>query len=146
MLWSDNERCWKLADFGTASEATSKNLNTTRYGRGTAGYRAPEILGENAQFNNKSDIWALGCIVYEICVGQKAFSSDWSVIQYSLTGQINLSPPWPEVRPEFIYFATLRSQVTDMLSLVPSQRPRAEDLVKEWGNDWFVNLEPSTLK
>src|SRR5437667_3367776 len=44
VLYSEKSRCWKIADFGTASRATSKRLNTTRYSRGTAGYRAPEIL------------------------------------------------------------------------------------------------------
>lgn len=134
MLWSDDKRCWKLADFGTASEATSKNMNTTRYGRGTAGYRAPEILGENAQFNNKSDIWALGCITYEICTDQKAFSSDWSVIQYSITRELNLLC-WP--KSPYDYVQTLQQQVYNMLALDPSQRPRAEYLAHVWSKEFF---------
>ena len=33
-------------------------------------------------FNNKSDIWALGCILYELATEQKAFTGDWGVLQY----------------------------------------------------------------
>lgn len=50
VLYSEQYKCWKIADFGTASTATSKRLNTTRYARGTAGYRAPEILVKEAKY------------------------------------------------------------------------------------------------
>src|SRR5271169_1119153 len=118
VLYSEGERCWKLADFGTTTEATSKSLNTTRCRRGTACYRAPEILGESASFNNKADIWALGCVVYELCSGQRAFSSDWSVMQYSLTSE--LKPPLSIERKDGIDPAW-RDYCLRMLQLDPSK-------------------------
>jgi serine/threonine protein kinase len=54
--------------------------------RGTAGYRAPELLNEEkATFNNKVDIWAIGCILYELVFRKRAFQNDWAVMNYALT-------------------------------------------------------------
>jgi Protein kinase domain len=76
--------CWKLADFGLTSEATSNILVTTSKAAGRNAYRAPELLvDEKAVFNNKADMWALGCIVFELFSGgKKAFSNDFEVYQY----------------------------------------------------------------
>ena len=58
---------WKIADFGLTSEATSNRLVTSRSARGKPSYRAPELLRETkAGYNNKADIWSLGCIGFEL--------------------------------------------------------------------------------
>lgn len=133
MLYSNGDKCWKLADFGTTTEATSKNLNTTRNGRGTAGYRAPEILADDARFNNKADIWALGCVVYELCTGERVFTSDWSVLQYPLSSDLKLPAPWPsDSQRRLSYLLFLQAKFQAMLQLDPSQRPRAIDLYWAW--------------
>lgn len=82
MLFKDGY--WKLADFGLASEATSQRLITTSGQSGKNSYRAPEILvGDKGVFNNKADIWAFGCIVFEIFSGGKrAFQHDFEAYQY----------------------------------------------------------------
>jgi serine/threonine protein kinase len=42
-------------------------------------------LLNNHTYNNKVDIWAIGCILFEVLFGQKAFSGDYEVLQlYSL--------------------------------------------------------------
>jgi serine/threonine protein kinase len=41
----------------------------------------PEIAICQPAFDSKADIWALGCIAFEILHGYKLFSSDWSVIE-----------------------------------------------------------------
>ena len=62
----------KIGDFGI-----SLKLENTRYAKsqvGTFNYMAPEILkGEN--YNNKVDIWALGCVIYELCTLNYCFES-----------------------------------------------------------------------
>ena len=35
------------------------------------------------KFNKKTDIWALGCVFYEVCVSKKAFTSEWATIEYA---------------------------------------------------------------
>ena len=55
----------KIGDFGIA-----KILDAgTQYAKTTAGsmiYMAPELIN-GKKYNNKVDIWALGCILYELC-------------------------------------------------------------------------------
>lgn len=82
VLYSRQLDGWKIADFGTASQGTSERCITTIYSRGTASYRAPELLSETPFYNNKSDIWAVGCIMYEVIATKKAFKDDWGVLQY----------------------------------------------------------------
>ena len=72
---------WKIADFGATAEGTSKRLQPTSSRRGTASYRAPEVLEEGG-YNAKSDIWAFGCIAYELIAGERAFRSEWDTMQY----------------------------------------------------------------
>lgn len=65
VLYSHQKNLWKLTDFGISAEATSKNALATYSAKGTSSYRAPEVLRE-AEFTNKVDIWALGCVLYEL--------------------------------------------------------------------------------
>src|SRR5438105_8415469 len=91
VLYSFRNQLWKIADFGTTSEATSKQFCTTPYSRGTSSYRAPEILDQqNPKYNNKADIWALGCIIYEVFTGARAFSSDLAVFTYKFQQELKL--------------------------------------------------------
>jgi len=73
ILYSAARKYWKLADFGSASVGTSKQLNTTKQARGTEGYRAPEILTPKGKCNNKADLFALDCVIYEIVTADKLF-------------------------------------------------------------------------
>jgi len=56
-----------LADFGITSEVMS-TMMVTSFGRGTPGYRAPELLVQD-EYDNKVDIWAVGCILHELVTG-----------------------------------------------------------------------------
>jgi serine/threonine protein kinase len=66
------------------SAGTTTQAKTTRTGRGKEGYRAPELLLDSQQsYNKKVDIWSLGCILYELSVGTKPFSTDWAALQFA---------------------------------------------------------------
>ena len=121
-----------MADFGTASQATSKRLNTTRDARGTQGYRAPEILDNfNARFNKKSDIFALGCIVYEVVTGAKLFESDGAVIGYVVRGKLpeaTVWPPSPGGKPDRLFY--FEKLVASMLELDSVNRPNARQVLQ----------------
>jgi len=76
VLYSHTHKVWKIADFGITSTVTSRRAITTRYARGTDGFRAPELLLEPSKFTNKVDIWAMGCILYQIATCKQLFSND----------------------------------------------------------------------
>jgi tetratricopeptide (TPR) repeat protein len=86
VLYSAVSNLWKIGDFGLTAPGTSRKALTTRRASGTACYRAPELLQERSEYNNKSDIFAIGCILYELVTnGKKAFSNDYMVHEYSAT-------------------------------------------------------------
>jgi hypothetical protein len=84
VLYSCSRDCWKIADFGCTAEATSAHARTTVLSRGTTSYRAPELLEEPGNFTNKVDIWAMGCILYELVMARRAFDDDWQVHNFRL--------------------------------------------------------------
>jgi len=53
---------------------------------GTEGYRSPELLSDDPSFTNKSDIWALGCVVFELVSGTSLFRSDFHTREYAISG------------------------------------------------------------
>ncbi|KYO34354.1 serine/threonine-protein kinase Nek3-like [Alligator mississippiensis] len=55
----------KLGDFGSARLLKNATAYACTY-VGTPYYVPPEIW-ENMPYNNKSDIWSLGCVLYELC-------------------------------------------------------------------------------
>lgn len=124
MLFSERDGRWKLADFGTAAKATSKRLHTTRYARGTTCYRAPELFQEDARFNNKADMFALGCILYEVTTGRKLFTDDWNIRDYALKGKPVFPSLWPtcEIGSRLFSLGVLAQS---LLEVNPFSRPSA---------------------
>ncbi|NWH75565.1 NEK3 kinase, partial [Piaya cayana] len=64
----------KLGDFGSARLFAHPALYACTY-MGTPYYVPPEIW-ENTPYNNKSDIWSLGCILYELCTLRHPFQAN----------------------------------------------------------------------
>ena len=65
----------KLGDFGIAKvlDSTLEQANTVI---GTPYYMSPEVCS-NERYSFKSDIWALGCVLHELCtLGKRAFYSN----------------------------------------------------------------------
>ncbi|NP_001135663.1 serine/threonine-protein kinase 36 [Xenopus tropicalis] len=61
----------KLCDFGFARELSLDTL-MVRSIKGTPLYMSPELILERP-YDHRSDLWALGCIVYELLVGTPPF-------------------------------------------------------------------------
>src|SRR6202022_1721504 len=81
-------------------------------------------LHDQGRYNNKCDIFALGCILYEVTTGQKLFPSDLATLQYSL----NASPIlWPESEPG-TRLESLGKLAFAMLAVDPVMRPSAPEV------------------
>lgn len=65
----------RICDFKKAIKSTNTNINDIKKNKSamTPCYTAPELFSEDGLFTIKSDLWALGCIMYEIAVGQVPF-------------------------------------------------------------------------
>ena len=80
VLYFAPSNTWKIGDFGLTTDGTTNRSLTTVYRRGTASYRPPELIQEKGSFTNKVDIFAMGCILYELDnAGKKLFSGDFDV-------------------------------------------------------------------
>jgi len=128
VLYSSNQKLWKIADFGLSAEGSTKHSIQTGQARGTGGYRAPELLNEqDAKFTKKVDIWALGCILYELAMKTRAFRGDWDVSATFATG----SSPTLQVStasfPE-IFISHLSECVHEALAKEHQNRPSISTL------------------
>jgi serine/threonine protein kinase len=61
----------KIIDFGLAGFYNSYDLS--ELGLVTVNYRAPEITVGSARYDQKVDIWALACVIYETITGKLLF-------------------------------------------------------------------------
>ena len=79
----------KIGDFGVAKILTATGFAKTIIG--TPYYLSPELCDE-LPYNDKSDVWALGCILYELCTYNHPFNAQ---CQASLVLKIIQNEPEP---------------------------------------------------
>jgi serine/threonine protein kinase len=121
----DGERYLKLIDFGIAKpdvalgrEATDLHTATGQF-VGTVAYGAPELF-TGARFTPASDVYALGCVFFEMLTGQRPFRAP----SLPELARMHLEAAVPRPR-DFVRSlpATLDALVTRMLAKQPEQRP-----------------------
>ena len=110
----------RLGDLGCAKVMKAGMARTQI---GTPYYMSPEIW-EHKSYNAASDIWALGCIVFEMCSGRPPFlANDMQGLARKV--RFNASPTIGSA-----YSRDLASLVKRMLSKDPRNRPTAESILK----------------
>jgi serine/threonine protein kinase len=139
VLYSLANEAWKVTDFGFTMEGSSRRALTSVASRGTSSYRAPELLLEtNAKYTNKVDMWALGCILYELVARARAFREDWHIVKYSESGKDYDTTLAGEGVPEDRRRDFVCKVIKELLDVEPSKRPRASELYERfisWGVD-----------
>ncbi|EMP31562.1 Serine/threonine-protein kinase Nek11, partial [Chelonia mydas] len=112
----------KIGDFGVSRLLMgSCDLATTF--TGTPYYMSPEAL-KHQGYDTKSDIWSLGCILYEMCCLDHAFTGHnfLSVVLKIVEGN---TPSLPDRYPN-----KLNTVLHSMLNKNPSLRPSATEILK----------------
>lgn len=144
VLYSERhlEGVWKLGDFSlVATRPPSPNEELVDPSpSGTPGYSAPELIN-HVHFDEKVDIWAMGCILHELLIGKPLFGSNWDVAAYAekanlgtesdilqpfknqLLSRLNSIPIWSERM-------VVEAALPGMLRVAPTGRPSAGDLIK----------------
>lgn len=104
-----------LGDLGIAKAlgSTTQLAQTTI---GTPYYMSPELF-KNLQYNHKSDIWALGCVLYEMATFSHPFEAS---SLHSLAGKI-MKGKYTAIHHG--YSRHLHQLISSMLALSPADRP-----------------------
>lgn len=127
----------------------SSTAQPSMFGRGTSGYRAPELLDLRYEegafigryFSRKSDIWAVGCILYELATtGTKAFWNDYVSFSYA-RGEENVPQLTEESNPKLRrklegmdgpLWVNLNEIIKGCLDIHPKGRPSAAGLLDQF--------------
>ncbi|XP_063189670.1 serine/threonine-protein kinase Nek3 isoform X3 [Chroicocephalus ridibundus] len=111
----------KLGDFGSARVLAHPESYACTY-VGTPYYVPPEIW-ESMPYNNKSDIWSLGCILYELCTLKHPFQANsWKhLILKICKGSYNPLPSH--------YSYELHYLIKQMFKRNPKNRPSASTIL-----------------
>lgn len=77
----------KITDFGLARGVFKEMVNLTEYVV-TRWYRAPEVMCSARQYDEKVDVWAVGCIFAELLLGKPLFPGGNHIEQLKIIFQV----------------------------------------------------------
>ena len=138
----------KVLDFGLAkafqadpSNATTVTTAGTEAGAilGTIGYMSPEQT-RGKPVDKRADVWAFGCVLYEILTGQKAFAGETR--SDTVAAVLERTPSWQALP------VTTPSNLQRLLRRCLEKNPR--DRIRDIGDarlefdDLTPNVDPST--
>jgi len=122
-IWLSEDGAAKLGDFGLAFGADRSRLTQDGTFVGTAAYIAPEqALGAGA--DARSDLYALGCVLYEMVTGRVPFAGDDMVSVISQ--HIETAPVAPSWHNADVPRA-LDALILQLLAKSPDDRPQSAD-------------------
>jgi serine/threonine protein kinase len=90
---------------------------------GTPNILAPEQLG--GPYNQKADIWALGCVLYQMAALRPAFSADRIAVIYRMIRRAR-APQLPAM-----YSSGLRALHQQLMQKDPCSRPSSMELMQD---------------
>eukprot|EP01117_Protostelium_nocturnum_P013516 TRINITY_DN5049_c0_g1_i1.p1 TRINITY_DN5049_c0_g1~~TRINITY_DN5049_c0_g1_i1.p1 ORF type:complete len:441 (+),score=112.84 TRINITY_DN5049_c0_g1_i1:169-1491(+) len=137
-LLMDESMHIKLTDFGTA-----KIIGTEKHARsnsfvGTAEYVSPELL-KNKVTSKSSDLWALGCIIYQMIAGRPPFRgpNDYMVFEKVMSHALVFPAGFPE---------TPKDLINKLLVVEPDERLGARAFADLKAHPFFRNVNWKDLQ
>ncbi|KAJ7805905.1 kinase-like domain-containing protein, partial [Mycena olivaceomarginata] len=126
IVFLDEANTVKLGDFGLSKALAHSEFATTY--SGTPIYMSPELV-RGIAYNSKSDIWSLGCVIYELCCLKPLFGGARTHSELSSWIWQIRSLRMPQLPGR--YSQTLHDVIESMLSLNPEMRPSAGQLLQQ---------------
>lgn len=124
----------KLGDFGIA-KILDNTLDLANTCIGTPYYLSPEMI-ENKPYNTKSDIWSVGCVLYEMLSLKHAFNaSNMKSLILKIVQCSYKSPPCH-------YSKGLRDTIKQIFQKDPNKRPSMDTLLS---NSYLAKRVPYFL-
>jgi len=122
-VFLDADQNVKLGDFGLSKICDNPDALFNQTFVGTPYYMSPELINESS-YNAKSDIWSLGCLIYELCTLEPPFQSKTQagLSQKIRAGKLASLPS--------LYSSDLARIIRAMLTTSHEQRPTTADLMK----------------
>ncbi|KIY47270.1 kinase-like protein, partial [Fistulina hepatica ATCC 64428] len=121
-VFLDENNLVKLGDFGLSKALAQASFANTYVG--TPYYMSPELMQEKA-YDSKSDIWSLGCLIYELCALKPPFHEAKTHSELNILIRNGRIPPLPRC-----YSQALTSVIKSMLNLNPAMRPSVAQLLQ----------------
>ncbi|KAJ7043564.1 kinase-like domain-containing protein [Mycena alexandri] len=121
-VFLDDSNTVKLGDFGLSKALSQATFANTYVG--TPYYMSPELMQEKA-YDSKSDIWSLGCLIYELCALKPPFHEAKTHSELSSLIRSARIPPLPRG-----YSQALSGVIKAMLNQNPAMRPSAAQLLQ----------------
>lgn len=141
----DENREPHIADFGLARREMSNDITVTQSGRiiGTPAYMPPEqARGESRSISNRSDIYSLGVILYELLTGQKPFTATDS---RTLLFRILTDEPIPPCKLRRQIGRDLETICLKAMAKIPADRyTSADDMADDLQN--FLDGKPISAR
>ena len=167
ILYDEEKNNVKITDFGL-SRQFDYDINSQYTDVGTYPYKPPELILGLTHYSTSFDIWSIGCILVEICIGSHLFGENDAIgvikLMYKIFGSFNES-----LLPGFKNFPSskilenlpenegiglinyIKSKIKikfenddffdlikNMLCIDPTKRINAKDCLS---HSWFSNME-----
>ena len=124
LLLSSGGNVVKIGDFGVATNVINQGKEClSRSTAGTPQYMSPEMC-EGVPYTNKTDVWSLGIVAFEMCCLACPFEAD------NLLGLVNRITRLPCPPLPVHYSRRLDAIVHAMLLKDPTRRPSMGDVAK----------------
>ena len=129
----------KICDFKKSLKVSTMNASLIKKNKNamTPCYTAPELFQEEGMYSFKSDLWALGCIMYELAVGQVPFFDDsiGKLITKIINNEVNFNKK--ELRNYSDDFINI---IKKLLIKEPNERSTWGDIERmPWWDGYFYN-------
>eukprot|EP00232_Nephroselmis_pyriformis_P029064 CAMPEP_0182867350 /NCGR_PEP_ID=MMETSP0034_2-20130328/8673_1 /TAXON_ID=156128 /ORGANISM="Nephroselmis pyriformis, Strain CCMP717" /LENGTH=301 /DNA_ID=CAMNT_0024999699 /DNA_START=299 /DNA_END=1201 /DNA_ORIENTATION=+ len=111
----------KIVDLGVSKKLDAKSAFAHTV-VGTPYYLSPELC-EDAPYNKKSDVWAMGCVLYELCTLKYPFQASNQAALVLKILQGDYAPI------SCTYSRELETLLSDCLNRDPERRPNTMDIL-----------------